>query len=265
MTPSPTPAGAEPPGGSVATAPPPLARAAKADKRMRRRVALTLAAGATAIAGLALAVLLQAPARIVSTNRIAATVSLGELKRHTTACQSQEVVPAATNALRLSVAAYLGPAIWVTIEHRGQVVARGHHPAHWVSSALTVPLGHAVKATVHATVCLRRDNSKLAANLVGSEQSGPAAASLSGASSPGRLRIEYLAPGHRSWLARALYVVRRFGLGRAPSGGVLAVLVAAGMMLAVALAAWLLLHDTDDRQAAGGGRPPPGAEGDAST
>jgi hypothetical protein len=50
---------------------------------------------------------------------------------------------------------------------------------------------------------------------------------------PGRVRIEYLAPGH-SWWSLAASVARRMGLGRAGSG-IWIVVVAIALMVVVAL------------------------------
>lgn len=210
----------------------------------RAQVAITLAAGLAVIAAALLAVVLQAPRRLIATNGVAPVATLIEFRPHTTVCQGDESVPAGTDALRVSAGAYIGPAVFVTLQRGGHTIARGHRESGWVSSSLTLPLSPASAAASTATICLRRDNGGLAAAIFGSETAGPLpAASANGRALTGRMRVEYLARGSRSWLSLAHFVARRMGLGHAPSGGWIVLPLAAMMLIAVALGGWLLIRE----------------------
>jgi hypothetical protein len=69
------------------------------------------------------------------------------------------------------------------------------------------------------------------------------AATVNGKPLRGRLRIEYLARGHRSWLSLAKHVARRLGLARTPSGTWIVLPLVAMMAIAVALGGWLLMRE----------------------
>ncbi len=60
---------------------------------------------------------------------------------------------------------------------------------------------------------------------------------------PGRISIEYLQPGRRSWWSLALSVARRLGLGRAAAGTGNALLVLALALAVLTLSSWLVVRD----------------------
>ncbi len=209
----------------------------------RRRVAITLASGLALIALVLVAVLLQAPRKIISTNDVPVSQGLGLLSPNTTVCQANERIPPSTAALRMSLIAYVGPAVSVTVSHQGQILARGHRNAGWVSSTLTLPLKRQVTTSTQATICLTRGGGAAVAGLEGNTAPRALAATVNGKPLSGRLRIEYLAHGHQSWLSLAKHVARRLGLGHSPSGTWIVLPLALIMTLAVTLGAWLLLRE----------------------
>ena len=218
----------------------------------RAQVAVTFLVGLAVIAATLIAVLLQSPRRAIATNRISVTGELTGFRRHTTVCQGAERIPAGTEALRISAAAYIGPGVSLVVSRGPLAVSRGHQGAGWVSSYLTLPLQPTISTDTAATICVTRDNGKLAAGLLGGETSGALpVATANGVPLGGRMRVEYLARGNRSWLSLARHVARRMGLGHAPSGGWIVILLAAISLATVGLAGWLLLREAPDEASEG--------------
>lgn len=202
-----------------------------------------MAVGFVLIVAVLIGILAHAPAKILSTNYVRVTGPLGFFHEHTTVCQANEHVPASTEAIRMSLIAYLGSAVSLTVSHEGQIVASGHHGAGWVSASLTLRLRTPVAKALDAQICLTRDPGYLPVELAGDTAPRTLAATVDGAPLPGRMRIEYLGRGDRSWLSLAKQVARRLGLGHAPSGTWIVLPLAALMLTAVTLGAWLLLRE----------------------
>jgi hypothetical protein len=202
-----------------------------------------MAFGFVLITAVLVGILLHSPYEIISTDSIPVSSELGIFGPNTTVCQANARIPASTAALRMSLVAYIGPAVGVTVSHEGRLVASGHHNAGWVSSSLTLPIQPTVATPLDVKICLTRDRSELLAGVLGHEAPSLVAATSQGAPLPGRMRIEYLARGHRSWLSLAKDVSRRLGLLHAPIGAWIVLLLAAMMAIAVSLSAWLLLRE----------------------
>ena len=109
---------------------------------------------------------------------------------------------------------------------------------------MTIPVKSVAGTHVNARVCFKLNSSREAVHILGSPTK-PAVAARSGNGEPlpGRLKIEYLSSGHRSWWAVAPEVARRMGLDRAPSGTwvVLPLILLMGGL--VATASWLLVRE----------------------
>ncbi len=200
--------------------------------------------GVAAIAVVLMVVLLGTPQRVAATNAATVAGEMGAFSSHTVVCQTDERIPAGTDALRLSVIADIGPAVAVTVTDASGVVARGRHTGGWVGGSLTFALQPALTSAIGpATICLTRDNGERAAELLGSLAPRPLRATDDGVALAGRMRAEYLRPGDQSWLSMALHVARRLGLGHSPAGTWVAALLAAVMVLVVALVVWLLQRE----------------------
>jgi hypothetical protein len=207
------------------------------------RVAIAMTVGFVLIVGVAIGILARVPDQILSTNYVRVTGPLGFFRERTIVCQANERLPASTEAVRMSLIAYLGSAVSLTVSHEGQILASGRHGAGWVSGSLTLPLRTPVAKTLDAKLCLTRGRGYLPVELAGDTAPRAHAATVDGNPLPGRMRIEYLARGHRSWLSLAKHVARRLGLGHSPSGAWIVLPLAAMMAIAVTLAAWLLLRE----------------------
>ncbi len=211
----------------------------------RSHVAITIGCGLAVIAAAVIGILVQTPDQVISSNQVVGGRELAMFHEHTVVCQADERLPARTVALRVSLAAvaHVAPAVSVAALHEGQVVASGHHNAGWVGVSLTLPLKPPVAAPVDAKICLTRGPAGMPVELLGNVAPAARAATVNGTPLSGRMRVEYLARGHQSWLALAKHVARRLGLLHEPSGTWIVLPLAALMAIAVALACWLLLRE----------------------
>jgi hypothetical protein len=210
----------------------------------RYRVAITMVVGCILIIAVLVKVMTQAPREVLATNHIGAEGPLGFFPReHAVVCQASERLPAATDAVRLSLLAYIGSAVFLTVSHEGHIVASGQHGAGWVSSSLTIALHPPIATTLNAKICLTRDPRGLPVELVGNNTSAALAATINGKPLAGRLRTEYLGRGHRSWLSLAKHVARRLGLGHPLASTWIVLPLALMMAIATALGALLLLRE----------------------
>jgi hypothetical protein len=199
-----------------------------------------VAAGLLAIVVvLAVALLQRAPRRSGSdlTPNGAFVVALSHGQE---ACQGGELVPIDTAALQMTIATYgkPGPALSVMITGpRGETLTMGGLTAGWRQGVVRIPLARVAKATEGASVCLR-DNGPWSVAVAGDIPDPGYDMQVGGKTVPDvRLRMDYMRPGHESWLALAPTVVHRFSLGKSDLVRHWAwVAVLALMLFAVALA-----------------------------
>jgi hypothetical protein len=230
-------------------------------KPAARKAAITFVAGAALLAGATAAVLTQAPPRVVligapgvkALSRIGAsgvyfTTGGGRI------CQQGEVLPRGVSAIRLSIWAFFGTPVNVTVyESSGRAIAEGSRNASWTSDSVTVPVKPLARTTPGVTLCFRFGPNSEPLEVLGPHTppaqaaavwaGGPGAERSRPSLIPGRVTVEYLAPGSGSWYSRILSTARRLGLGRAFSGTWIALLVAALMAGVCALAVGLALRD----------------------
>lgn len=211
----------------------------------RSRVAITLALGLGVIAVALVVVVLQSPDEVISSNSTVVTEELGLFREHTVVCQAEERLPAAAVAARVSLGAvaHPGPAVFVSFSQHGHIVATGHRGGGWLGDSLALPLTPRVAALADTTICLTRGPATLPVELAGGAAASARAATVNGKALPGRLRVEYLRHGQRSWLSLAEHVARRLGLGRSPAGTWIVLPLLAMMAAAIALGVWLLMRE----------------------
>jgi hypothetical protein len=210
---------------------------------------VTRVTGAIALGLLVLAVALVvtlsgSPLFVAQTNGVLTTEPIGSGQSGARACQSGELLPAGTSAIRLTFTAAVGPRVSVSALSGNRVVANGTTGSGWTSGAVTVAVKPLPRPVSNVTICFRLGPAAEAVELDGS-QTGPsvAARETSGAPLPGRFTVEYMKPGSNTWWGLARKVARRFGLGRAPSGSWIALLLLVLMGTSVATAVWLLMED----------------------
>jgi hypothetical protein len=204
------------------------------------RIALVAGLALTAL-GLALT-LSSAPAVVAPTRSVPIEGELEETQSGSSVCQANETVPGGTTAMRLSLKAMLGPRIELKASAAGRIITSGRSVAGWTSGAVTVPVRRVAHTVTGATVCLAFSLRDETVMMLGAHTpTSSAAVTGDGQYLPGRIRIEYLRPGHRSWWSLALSTARHMGLGRAWAGTWIVLLVLALMTAVLALTAWRIL------------------------
>jgi hypothetical protein len=207
-----------------------------------REVRIALAGG-LALMALALVLTLSgSPTTVAPTHPIPIDAELGTTDHGSRVCQSDETVPRGTTALRFSLKALIGPRISVTAAARGRLVTSGDRNAGWTAGSVTVPVRRVTRTVAHAKVCLAFALSEETVEMAGGRTSRARAAVTNGGQVlPGRIKIEYLLRGDRSWWSLALATARRLGLGRAWAGTWVALVAFALMVAVLALTGWRLL------------------------
>ncbi len=211
------------------------------------RIALALAATLTAIA--VVLTLAGAPLSVAGTNGIPDAGEFARAHRATSACQGGETVPAGTTAIRLTLAAEIGPEVIVTAKSGGHTITRGVRGAGWTGAAVTAHVRRVSHTASNARICFALAHPLEPIELFGQHASGanvligPRRERL-----PGRLGVEYLQPGHASWLSLLPSVTQRMGLGHAWGGSWIVLALAGAMAGAAALMAWLLLRSMRPEQ-----------------
>jgi hypothetical protein len=208
------------------------------------RVRVALGAGFAVMAGALLLVLSGSPATVASSNKVPGTeTAIASTNRSASYCQAREQLPARTSAIRVWLDAAAGPRVALTVSAGGRVLTSGVRGSNWIGSSVTVPVKPLPHTIAGTTVCVSFQlHDEIV--IVQGKAAAPAVAAYTG-SGPlaGRMWIEYLRPGKRSWLAQAREVVRRIGLGRDPAGAWIALVALAMLVGAVALASRLLMRE----------------------
>lgn len=209
------------------------------------RVRIALAAGLALLAAAIAAVLSGSPVVRIGDNAVSAQSLLAvTASSGANACQSQEVLPAGTSAIRLGLLSTGGPQVYVRALAGARSFTTGVVGSGWGGASVTVPIRTVSHTTPNARICFELGPSKERVSLRGS-RTAPRVAARGGDGSvlPGRLRIEYLRTGSSSWWSLARTVARRMGLGHAPSGGWIALLVALMMGAGLTVACWLAIKE----------------------
>jgi|HubBroStandDraft_6_1064221.scaffolds.fasta_scaffold04646_7 hypothetical protein len=207
------------------------------------RVRLALAGGLALIALTLLRTLAHAPlvpdkARSVppETQLVATTHDIG-------GCQSREVLPRGTVAIRLGLFGVTSPEVALRVFAGSRVLTEGTLPAGWSGEGATVPVPALPRTVAPVRVCFTMESVTGEVTMVG-RRTPPADATVGGARPlPGRIAIEYLHPGSRSWASLAVSVARRLGLGRAAAGTGNALLVLVLALTVLTLSSWLVVRD----------------------
>ncbi len=184
-----------------------------------RSVRIALAAGLTLTALATGLTLLQAPMAVIRTNGIPYAGEIARTRRGASACQAQEVVPSGTTAVRLTLAAELGPSVAVAAKSGARTIAHGIRGPGWTGASVTVPIQRVSHTTSAAEICFTLAHPAEVIAIFGEHTSrvnalvGPHGQRL-----PGRMGVEYLRPGDASWLSLEPAVARRMGFGHAWGG-----------------------------------------------
>ena len=205
------------------------------------RIAL---AGGLALLALALVLTLSgSPATVAPTDPIAIDAQLAGTEHSTSVCQSGETVPQDTTALRFSLKALIGPRVEVKVYAGRRLITAGARSPGWSAGDVTVPVARVAHTIAHAKVCLAFALTNESVEMAGGRTPRDlAAVTGDGQVLPGRMKVEYMLPGHRSWWSLARSVARHMGLGRAWAGTWVVLLALVLMAAVLALTVWRVLR-----------------------
>ncbi len=210
------------------------------------RVILSVGLGLLGLAAIVVLLSTSTPT-VLATNQV---IPHGRLAINTKtggdACQSGELVPRGTRQIRLSLEAFIGPALQVTVLSKGHIVTSGKIGAGWGTRYITVPVRPVPRTISSATVCFKTGRLKEVVSVLLRPAGRSESARTTNERLGGRLGIEYLGRQHSSWLAMIAPVVRHMGLGRAWPGSWVAPVVALLMLAATTLAYRLLVSETHE-------------------
>jgi hypothetical protein len=204
---------------------------------MRARISLAIGLALTAIAiGL---VMSRSPRIVARTNAVPISETISATASHpVAACQGNEVLPRGTTAVRLSLEALMGPRVVVRLIHNHALLSTGEQAAGWSRQSVTVPVKPLRRSVANVSLCFAMAPHDESVRIDGKNGTSP-----SGAAVGGRIRIEYLRPGKRTWWALASGVIRRMSWGRATRGVWIVLVVLATMVALAALASLLIARD----------------------
>jgi hypothetical protein len=208
-----------------------------------RTVKVTLGVGIALIAIVGAYTLTRSPPRVVRASPpvqspVATTIAGASF------CQGGETLPAGVSGIRLAIWAFFGANIHVTVSSGSRTLTAGRRGPDWTGSTVTVPVTPLRHAVSPAKVCIDVGPNSEVLYFMGRESPRSVAAVAStGEPLAGRLGIEYLAAGNRSWWSRILEVARHMGLGHALTGTWVVLLIAALMVAAGGLAIRVALRE----------------------
>jgi hypothetical protein len=209
-----------------------------------RSVKIALAAGLTLLAiGIGLT-LLHSPMSVAHANGVPLEEDeIATTNKSATYCQAHELLPGGTSAIRISLNAFTGPRVRLVVTSGGQSITGGERGSGWTSRVVTVPVKPLPRTVSGVTVCVSFRLRDETISVFGRTTPRATAAHDGRQTLRGRIWIEYLRPGERSWASLVPSIARRMGLGRAAAGTWI-VLLALALLAAVAvLASSLVLEE----------------------
>ena len=217
-------------------------RFANGQKRSATHGAGVALAVGLALLAVALGATLQgSPTSAIATNRIPDAAEVARTRKGTSACQAGEVLPAGASALRLTLAAEIGPKVAIAVRSGGRTIAHGSRGDGWSGASVTIPISRVSRTTADTEVCFALGRPLGDVEIFGEHISGAnALVGPRGEALPGRMGVEYLGAGRASWLSLLPSVARRMGLGHAWGGAWIAFALLAAMLGAAGLLAWLV-------------------------
>ena len=204
------------------------------------RVAL---AASLALLVLALVLVLSgSPLTVAATNSIPAYPAVAYAHGGSSGCQLGGAMPQGTTAIRLSISQNTGPSVALKAFSGTLPITQGKRGAGWgIDETVTVPVKRVPRTIPETRICIAFGPAVETIEINGSVVD--VATARGEQRRARRFRVEYLRPGHSSWWSLASSVARRMGLGHAPSGTWIALVVIALMIALAGLTSWLLLEE----------------------
>ena len=208
------------------------------------RTKLTLAAGLTLLVIALIVTLTRSPVQVLRADSTELSEQLAETNSNAAACQGGEEMPAGTSAIRVGLKSTTGPGVSLTALSGGRALTSGAAGSGWTGASVTVPVKPRARRSAPVQICFKLGRTVENVAILGIKTSPAVAARAPlGQVLPGRFKVEYLRSASSSWLSEASKVARRLGLGRAPSGTWIVLLLIALMGAVVAGAAWLTIEE----------------------
>lgn len=160
-----------------------------------------------------------------------------------TYCQTGEALPAGTSAIRVWLDAAAGPRVKLTISAQGHTITSASRGSDWIGSSVTVPVRQVTHTVTDTTVCVSFPLHYETVLATGSSTPAGLAAHEGRRALTGRLWIEYLRPGSRSWLELVPEVVRHMGFGHAIPGTWIVYVALVLVLAAAAVASRVLVAE----------------------
>ncbi len=203
---------------------------------------VALAVGLALLASAVVVVLSRSPLIVVGTNSVPAHPEVAYVKGGFSTCEMGGMLPQGTSAIRVSASANTGPRVTLKALSGPLLVTSGHRETGWgVDETVTVPVKRVPRTISDAKICLAFgpviEELQINGAVVRTTTAGGKTHSAVA------LRLEYLRPGHESWWSLASSVARHMGLGHAPSGTWVVLILIALMITVAALASLLVLRE----------------------
>jgi hypothetical protein len=207
------------------------------------RIRILLGAGLGLIAVAVAVTLSRAPQTLARTNGVPLVTKLAVTTGDARGCQRGERLPRGTSAIRLGLFSILGPKVTVQVFAGSRVVTEGTRGPGWEGTYLAVAVGKRARSFAPVTVCFRLAEVDSEVSYLGSHAPRSLAMTARGKTLPGRMTIEYLRPGKKSWWSFTGSIVRDMGFGHAVVGVSVAVLALTLTGAALALSSWLVVRE----------------------
>jgi hypothetical protein len=207
------------------------------------RIKVALGAGLTLIAIAFALTLSHAPTTIAQTQFVLPESKLVFTTADAYACQRGETLPRDTSAIRLGLFAVSSPEVSVQVFAGSHRVAEGTLGRGWTAEGATVPVKELPHTVAPVKVCFALKHVIGTVQMLGKRTGTSEAALSEGKPLSGRVSIEYIQAGHRSWWSLAASVVRHLDLGHAANGAWDALLVLVLAATVLTLSSWLVIRE----------------------
>jgi hypothetical protein len=201
----------------------------------------------TGLASLAIAVVLtvsQSPMIVAASNKVTGSEAPIWTTTHgATYCQAHETLPRDTKAIRVWLDAAAGPRVHAVVIAAGHTVVSGTRGSIWIGGSVTIPVRPLPRTIRNVEVCVSFVLHDETIVVQGMPAPAPLAAHDRRQVLGGKMGIEFLRAGGRSWLSLASEIARRMGLGRAPAGTWVALAALALLGTAIALSSRLIVRE----------------------
>jgi len=209
-----------------------------------RRVRISLLAALTLLVLAIVLTLAQSPMSVAFSNKVAdQEATVASTTHDATYCQADELLPVHTSAIRIWLDAAAGPHVDVVVFSGGRAITNGSRGSNWTGGSVTVPVKPLSRAVNGVTVCVSfhlRDETVLTQ---GSMTPAAFAAREGRRALAGRMWIEYLRPGSRSWASLVPEIVRHMSFGHAVAGTWIVYAILVLLIATTAVAANVILTE----------------------